>query len=63
MVSRCIHLTKVVHATESMVKDGETNTDQTNLDMSIRVIIVEGMALANKVRKDKNMKTWKLILI
>ena len=63
MVSRCIHLAKVVHATESMVKDGETNTDQTNLDTSIRVIIADGMALANKVRKDKNMKTWKLILI
>ena len=45
-----------------MVKDKETNADETNLDASVRVIIIDGMALANKVHKDKNMKTWKVIL-
>ena len=53
---------KVLHATESMVKDKETNADETNLDASVRVIIIDGMALVNKVHKDKNMKTWKVIL-
>ena len=46
-----------------MVKDQETNADETNLDASMRVIIIDGLALANKVHTDKNMKTWKVILI
>ena len=54
---------KVLHAIESMVKDKETNADETNLDASMRVTIIDGMALANKVHKDKNMKTWKVTLI
>ena len=45
-----------------MVKDEETNADETNLDASIRVIINDGMAQAKKVHKDKNMKTGKVIL-
>ena len=53
---------KVLHAIESMVKDEETNADETNLDASIRVIINDGMAQAKKVHKDKNMKTGKVIL-
>ena len=39
------------------------NADETNFDASMRVIIIDGMALANKVHKDKNMTTWKVILI
>ena len=54
---------KVLHAIESMVKNEETNADETNLDASMTVVIIDGMALANKVHKDKNMKTWKVILI
>ena len=53
---------KVLHSIESMVKDEETNADETNLDASIRVIINDGMAQAKKVHKDKNMKTGKVIL-
>ena len=29
----------------------------------MRVIIIDKMALANKIHKDKNMKTWKVISI
>ena len=54
---------KVLHAIESMAKDEETNTDETNLDASARVIIIDRMALANKVDKNQSMKTWKVILI
>ena len=54
---------KVLHAIESTVKDEETNADEKNLDTLMRVIIIDGMALANKVHKGKNIKTWKVILI
>ena len=52
---------KVLHAIESMVKDEETNADEINLDTSMRVIIIDGMALAIKVHKDKSMKIWQKI--
>ena len=48
---------KVLYAMESMVKDEETNADETNLDASIRVIVNDGMAQAKKFIK---IKTWKL---
>ena len=54
---------KFLHAVESMVKDEETNAEETNLNASMKVIIIDAMALANEVHKDKNMKTWKAILI
>ena len=38
---------------ESMVKDEETNADETNLDASIRVIVNDGMAQAKKFIKIK----------
>ena len=54
---------KILDAIEAMVKDEETIADKTNLDASTRVIIIHGMALVNKVHKDKNIKTWEAILI
>ena len=59
MDSPCIHLTKVLHDIESMLEDAETNADETNSDESIRVIIIDGMTLVNKVHKDDSMKMWK----
>ena len=53
---------KILHAIGSMVKNEETSTDETNLDATVRVIIIDGMALANKFEKNKNMKTLKAIL-
>ena len=52
---------KVLHEIESMAEDRETNADETSSDESIRVIIIDGMALVNKVPKDDSMKTWKVI--
>ena len=48
-----------------MAKNEETNSDEANLNLeaSMRFIIIDGMALENKVHKGKNMKTWKVILI
>ena len=46
-----------------MVKNEERNSEEANLEASMRFIIIDGMALENKVHKDKNMKTWKVILI
>ena len=44
---------KILHAIEAMVKDEETNADETNLDVSARVMIIDGMALVNSVHKEK----------
>lgn len=44
---------KIIHAIEAMVKDEETNADETNLDVSTRVMIIDRMALVNSVHKDK----------
>ena len=46
-----------------MEKDEEAIADETNLDASMRVTIIDGMALVNKVHQDKNTKTWNVILI
>ena len=44
---------KILHTIETMVKDEETNADETNLDVSTRFMIIDGMALVNSVHKDK----------
>ena len=48
--------TNIFHAIESSLSEGDINTP----NLTAPVVILDGMALVNKIHKEEVIKTWKL---